>query len=296
MKRIRKRKIISGVYLITCLTNKKVYVGSSANSIFKRIRDHQIALEKGTHANEILQRTYNKYGKENFVFEKLESCAQEVVLLREQYWMDLLSAYDRKLGFNIVPKAGSSYGHKRTEEQKRKSSESHKEKGISKGEKNPRFGVKISEEQKEKTRKRWLEVGFLKPFYAIDKDLNIVGEYESAIQASKIIKCDSSLITGCLKNKWKTGKDLAFCYVSEIDKKLEEIKLDTNYFNKRGIGITRGNTKKVKITDLQTLDYKIYESSNKAAKQIGLSKTFVYSCLKGYKKSKKFKIEYYEEV
>lgn len=57
----------SGIYVITSLIDDKVYVGS-ALYLKKRINEHKARLAKSIHHNSLLQRAYDKYGKENFIF------------------------------------------------------------------------------------------------------------------------------------------------------------------------------------------------------------------------------------
>jgi group I intron endonuclease len=52
-----------------------------------------------------------KYGYSNFALEILEYCDPKDVLVREQYYIDLL-----KPEYNILSTAGSSFGYKHTEE------------------------------------------------------------------------------------------------------------------------------------------------------------------------------------
>lgn len=96
----------SGIYLIYCLVNERVYVGSSVN-VVKRLKQHQNELEKGKHSNSLLQRAWNKYGQDAFAFGLIERIDSEQLLSREQQWIDDLEAYDRKRGFNISRFAGS---------------------------------------------------------------------------------------------------------------------------------------------------------------------------------------------
>jgi len=56
-----------------------------------------------------------KYGHSVFTLEILEYCKPSETIAREQYYMDLL-----KPGYNVLKVAGSSYGHKRSDETKLK--------------------------------------------------------------------------------------------------------------------------------------------------------------------------------
>lgn len=62
-----------GIYIIKNISNDKAYIGQSSN-ISKRIHQHKYYLNNGVHSNPYLQNAWNKYGKENFVFETLEIC------------------------------------------------------------------------------------------------------------------------------------------------------------------------------------------------------------------------------
>lgn len=60
-----------GVYQIRNLVNGKIFIGSSKN-IPAKFNSHQFTLEIDSHINRKLQDEYNKFGKENFVYEILE--------------------------------------------------------------------------------------------------------------------------------------------------------------------------------------------------------------------------------
>jgi group I intron endonuclease len=104
----------SGIYTITCLANNKIYVGSTTRLFCQRWGDHKAMLNKGKHTNIHLQRAWNKYGSEAFVFEILELCDKEFILSIEQYWINMLDSYSK--GFNRNPNARNSYGIKRSAE------------------------------------------------------------------------------------------------------------------------------------------------------------------------------------
>mgnify|MGYP000863314505 CR=1 FL=1 len=61
-----------GIYTIKNTINNKVYIGSSIN-VEKRLKDHFINLSKNKHHNQHLQFAYNKYGKDYFTKEILET-------------------------------------------------------------------------------------------------------------------------------------------------------------------------------------------------------------------------------
>lgn len=104
-----------GVYQIRNTANGKIYVGSSVN-IAARWRKHHLELMAGKHGNQKLQRAWIKYGAEAFLFSVLELVEKRAdVLTVEQKWIDALNACGEN-GYNILPKAGSHLGAKRTPE------------------------------------------------------------------------------------------------------------------------------------------------------------------------------------
>jgi group I intron endonuclease len=82
-------KKICGIYMIYCKDNESAYVGQSRN-LYARLRGHRLELSKKIHKNSILQRTYDKYGPDSFVYLLLEICEKEQLLEREKYLFDLL--------------------------------------------------------------------------------------------------------------------------------------------------------------------------------------------------------------
>jgi group I intron endonuclease len=82
-----------GIYIIKNLLNNKCYYGSSKN-IETRWLKHKNELKKGKHINIILQRAWDKYGSDNFSFEVVEECDENILLEREQYYLDLNPHYN----------------------------------------------------------------------------------------------------------------------------------------------------------------------------------------------------------
>lgn len=164
----------SGIYIIKNLLNGKVYVGSAV-SIKRRWAKHKHQLNKNKHHSKHLQRSWNKYGKDNFFFEVLQVVAnKQDLIFEEQRHIDSFKSYDRKFGYNISPTAGSSLGVKHTIEMKKKVSaankgkkmslEARKKMSLSKlGNKNPMYDYVYSEEQKKKMSER--NSGNGNPFY-----------------------------------------------------------------------------------------------------------------------------------
>lgn len=63
-----------GIYCIKNKVNDKYYIGSTSTSFKQRWSTHKNKLNQNTHANEYLQRSWNKYGVDNFEFSIVEEC------------------------------------------------------------------------------------------------------------------------------------------------------------------------------------------------------------------------------
>ena len=79
-----------GIYCITNTVNNKSYIGSSIH-IYYRLRRHKSDLARNCHDNKYLQNAYNKYGADSFIASIVEECFENVVLQREQHYIDNLN-------------------------------------------------------------------------------------------------------------------------------------------------------------------------------------------------------------
>ena len=82
-----------GIYRIKNLINGKCYYGSS-KQIEKRLKRHKRELKNNTHINSILQRAWNKYGENNFLFQIVEECDENILLEVEQKYLDSQPEYN----------------------------------------------------------------------------------------------------------------------------------------------------------------------------------------------------------
>ena len=100
----------SGIYQIANEVTGKFYVGSAVN-IRRRWNLHLLHLRRGTHRNRKLQASFAKHGESAFQVSPLEFCDVDVLLAREQHWMNRLNVI--VAGYNLNPTAGSGLGQKR---------------------------------------------------------------------------------------------------------------------------------------------------------------------------------------
>lgn len=255
-----------GIYIIRNKVSGKVYIGQSI-MLNRRFSGHLYRIFRNEHHNEILQRAFNKYGAENFEYNILEEVKDESSLNeREKYWIDFYGGINSENVYNlkdplinewsdylknkksraIQGKNNPNYGHKWTDEMKKKESERRKGKtweelyGKEKAEKaklkmsESNKGRIHSEETKEKIRQH--NIGEKNPAYGkgdrqrgeknpmfgkpalhrksviqIDKEGNIIREYEFLSQVKKY-GFNPGNVCSVLKGKQETSGGFIWKY------------------------------------------------------------------------------------
>lgn len=111
----------SGIYEIKNKANGHRYIGSSVN-VSNRLWRHKRNLLLNKHCNAYLQSAWNKYGEDSFTFTPLFYCDKDNALFYEQKCIDGM-----RPEYNLASDAiASARGLKKSEEHKRKISESNK--------------------------------------------------------------------------------------------------------------------------------------------------------------------------
>lgn len=152
----RNSSSLCGVYKITNNVNGKVYIGQSV-SIQTRWKEHINSLKRGDSRCTLLQRAWNKYGEENFTFEILELCTEDMLDEIEIKYINIYNScnqgYNIESGGNVNKRLSentkellrqSHLGKKMSEETLKKMSESRM------GDKNPMYGKTHNKETRKK--------------------------------------------------------------------------------------------------------------------------------------------------
>ena len=153
---------ISGIYYIKNTINNKLYVGQSID-VYARLSRHKTDLRGGRDSKH-LQKSYDKYGEDNFEFTMFMECPVEDLDYWEKYYIEKWNTQDENFGYNLDGGGSKSrlmseetkllisqalIGHVVSEETKNKIRENHADfSGVN----NPNFGKLRSEEACEKSR------------------------------------------------------------------------------------------------------------------------------------------------
>ena len=113
-----------GIYKIENLITNDCYIGSSL-VIETRKNQHFNSLYRGKNSSRFLQAAYDKYGIDSFTFEIVEICDEDVLMIKEQYYLDTVVPL-----YNMCKKAYSTEGRKVSEETKDKLRERNFKLGI----------------------------------------------------------------------------------------------------------------------------------------------------------------------
>ena len=213
---------LSGIYLILNKENLEFYIGSaSTNKFYSRFSNHLLNFN----GSKILKLAVKKFGITKFAFIIIELFPKIVDKLTNKELLDREDFYLKFLlpNYNILTEAGSSFGYKHTELDRKKMSENFSlERKLKIGSLN-----KGSEETKEKLREKALlrtsrifseqailnmkknSVGVV----VLNKDDTIYGQYFSILEASKALRCNEKTIRRALisrksflRNKFKVFK------------------------------------------------------------------------------------------
>ena len=109
------------IYSILNKANGKIYVGQTERPASIRRTEHFSELRTQTHTNPYLQKSWNKYGEDSFVFNILEHCDDSKLGENEDWWIKYFDSENRDKGYNL--QSGGLVGYTRSKEFGKKISE-----------------------------------------------------------------------------------------------------------------------------------------------------------------------------
>lgn len=258
-----------GIYKIINQLNNDCYVGSSLNLRDRKAR-HFRDLSNNKHHSIILQRSVEKYGIENFQFEIIEECEKDILLEREQYYIDLINPK-----YNICKIAGSPLDTKQSEEACEKKRKYAIEHNV----------IPPESTWKDKQRK----------VYMLDYNtLEILQEFISLSEACRFIGKDAtfaSTITSCCTNKRFSAYGYRWVFDIEDIKNLrqKEIKEPWN----KGKKIDNKKSKHVFQYTLDNIFIKEWESIKEAELEFGKG---IGNCARGKSKTSNGYVWKYKKI
>ena len=208
---LNKTKGLSGIYMIVNKITEDYYIGSaSTNRFYARFSNHLINF----HGSKIVKLAVKKYRLENFAFIVLELYPNIVTKENNKELLDLEDKYLKLLlpNYNILTEAGSSFGYKHTEIDRKKMrdiySEARRERigNLNKGKNlSPETIEKIREialnrpPMSSETKKKC--VSNTRPVVLYNLNGTIYGEYASIVDAAKSINCGEKTIRRALNTE-----------------------------------------------------------------------------------------------
>lgn len=146
----------TGIYCIENIINNKKYIGQSIH-IHRRWSEHKYELNNNIHDNDYLQKSWNKYGCDNFKFYILELCDVNKLDNKECYYISLYNIMNDNYGYNLQTGGGANRIVSEITRQKlSQAAKRRKTHHDVSGSNNPMFGKTLSEETREKIRQSHL--------------------------------------------------------------------------------------------------------------------------------------------
>ncbi len=148
-----KKEKICGIYCIENLINGKKYIGQSVD-INRRIQYHKCYLNKNKDTAGLIQKAWNKYGEENFVFWLVDICDVDILDETEIYYIKLFRSHKSEWGYNIGWGGESNRGIIPSKETREKISKANKGKPAPNKGKKASLETRARQSESKKGKKR----------------------------------------------------------------------------------------------------------------------------------------------
>ena len=272
-----------GIYMLFNVYNNKCYVGST-NNFYRRKNEHFNYLRNNKHHSDHLQKAYNKYGEDKFIFIVLEECKIENFISREIFWIKIKNSLDSKYGYNIaIPQKNESLIPREETTLKKivnSYNQFYKDNRISleefiQGKRAKDLLEKFGAQNKERT-------------LVFNKNTGIKEyEFESIIQSALFFNCEVKKISEVCNRKRFSYKGYIFVKEKDYDPLLEYKKVSKakeSYYNYKLKGPFQGNP--LETFNLETKEtIKIYNNRKEIAEEFNTTTSYIAKVLSGEKKS-----------
>jgi group I intron endonuclease len=207
---------LSGVYMIINKTTKDYYIGSAAtNRFYARFCNHVIH----STGSKIVKLAIKKYDLKNFAFIVLDLYPNIVTKENNKELLDLEDKYLKLLvpNYNILTEAGSSFGYKHTEVDRKKMkdifSDDRREQigNLNKGKKlsletieRIREKALIRPPMSDETKKKCIV--HTRPVVLYNLDRTVYGKYSTITEAADSINCNEKTIRRALQTEKRLVK------------------------------------------------------------------------------------------
>lgn len=165
--------------------NGKVYIGQTYKESrrFGRVSSYK---------NMLVRKAMDKYP--NFEKDIIEYCSKSNVDEREQFYIKLFNSMNKQFGYNLC--SGGSFNKVLSDETKKRISEKHK-------------GKKLSKEAIEKLSKAVIQID--------QKTLDVINRFASVQEASRELGIDMSTISSVCRRKSSTAGGYYWCFEDDYD-------------------------------------------------------------------------------
>lgn len=256
----------TGIYAITCLESKKMYIGKSKD-ISSRWCRHKDDLRKGRGVNAYIQSAWALYGENKFVFSVLEECKVEELTEKEVYWIRHYDTTNNEKGYNILENFNRAI----------KKPESNKKK-------NPEGRVYPSQ-----------------PVICIDEVTGEVCALESSKEVAEVLNSTLNSVQECLatwkgtsatKKRW-TIKGFILTYLEDYNEQanyltfLNPIRIEEAKYDKR----RDQEGTPIKAINIETGEVQVFKTKAQMCRDLNLLKPKVLNAIKLDKQYRGYKFQ-----
>ncbi len=245
------------IYKITNLINNKIYIGKTCRDINTRWNEH-CSRAFNQEDNLYLHNAINKYGKNNFNIEEIDSTDNINILNQlEQKYIDLYRSNQKEFGYNLTIGGDGNQKYywndiRELWDKGYSVKEITKIMGCYRG----TIGQALKDYPSYSYHESLQRSNFnKKAINQYDNNRNLLRQYDSIAEAARILQCSEASISQCLNNKTYSALGFFWTYANEE----LPINIKLKYKNKK---------RAIKQYDLQHNYIKTFDTAANAARAV----------------------------